>query len=59
MTERRDGVKRAYQKPAIRKVELASDEVLGSGCKTSTTPVAPLDGNVGCVVSNCSSTNGS
>lgn len=44
--------KKAYEKPAIRTIELVADEVLASGCKTLTSIAAgsqPQCGhNVGC-----------
>jgi hypothetical protein len=44
--------KRPYEKPRLRTIELAAEEVLGVGCKT-TGETAPYGGPP-CSVSNCS-----
>ena len=33
--EKKEGQKRLYEKPSLRTIELASEEVLGVGCKLS------------------------
>ena len=43
--------RRTYGKPKLRVVELATKEVLGLGCKTSTR--GPDTGNPTCSLSNC------
>lgn len=40
--------KLAYEKPRLRTIELAAEEVLGLGCKTDSGDTAGLGGN-GCV----------
>jgi hypothetical protein len=45
-----DQEKQAYERPRLRTIELAADEVLAIGCKTATTP-APLGPN--CPATNC------
>ena len=55
-----DKEKKEYSRPAARKVELSSDEVLGSGCKATDTTAAPVQGGSGgCIANNCSSIEGS
>lgn len=53
-TERR---KKPYEKPRLRTIRLAADEVLAVGCKTS--PVATGFGGNLCTSGFCSSTTGS
>lgn len=50
--------KPAYEKPQLRVVELAAEEVLAVGCKTSLTDSSGVAGN-GCTSGICSSTLGS
>ena len=44
---------KAYQKPEIRVVELAADEVLSVGCKTTTSPGTGLPA-ANCILARCS-----
>jgi hypothetical protein len=46
-----DQEKEAYERPRLRTIELAADEVLAIGCKTATSPGAPLIPN--CPASGC------
>ena len=46
-----------YQKPEIKVVKLAADEVLSVGCKTTTSPGTGLPA-ANCILANCSG-NGS
>ncbi len=48
-------VKRAYTAPQLRVIELATDEVLGSGCKTVSDAVPTGL----CGTSSCGNTTGS
>jgi hypothetical protein len=36
------GKRKAYRKPALRRVNLVADEVLALGCKTDTGPTGPI-----------------
>lgn len=50
--------KLTYEKPRLRVIELAAEEVLAVGCKTSLTDPSGVAGN-GCTSGICSSTTGS
>ena len=43
--------KRAYQKPRLRTIKLAADEVLAKGCKMATPSAGFL--NTGCLAGGC------
>ena len=43
--------KRAYEKPRVRSIKLAADEVLAKGCKMSTPSAGFL--NTGCLAGGC------
>ena len=60
MSERnRKNKKKIYQKPELKIIDLAADEVLGVGCKTSSTAAAEFStSTMGCLVAGCS-VNGS
>ena len=46
--------KKPYTKPLLERVKLSLDEtVLGQGCKTDQTPVAPIQLGTGCEISGC------
>lgn len=49
--------KKRYEKPRVRAIRLAADEVLSTGCKTS--PVTVGFGSNLCTSGFCSSTTGS
>ncbi len=54
MTSKQDREKtglsrREYDKPRLRTIELAADEVLAIGCKTSTSP-GPKPGGATCTI---------
>jgi hypothetical protein len=55
MNEEREGKKgkRQYEKPALRAIELAAEEVLAVGCKTISSGSAP-GGGPPCMIRNCS-----
>jgi hypothetical protein len=58
MSENKDkSSKRPYEKPQLRVINLAAEEVLSTGCKTA--PAAPGVSGSGCVISFCSSSAGS
>jgi hypothetical protein len=44
--------KKAYEKPQIRIIELAADEILAAGCKTNSASPA-VGGGVTCAVRGC------
>ncbi len=44
--------KQAYEKPRLRMIELAAEEVLAIGCKTFSGDPSGVNGS-GCVVSTC------
>jgi len=47
-------VRKPYIKPQLERVKLSLDEtVLGQGCKTPTSPLAPIGGQTGCAISSC------
>jgi hypothetical protein len=50
--------KRDYEKPRLRIIELAAEEVLAAGCKTVTGPPAPAN-PVACHISTLCATQGS
>jgi hypothetical protein len=50
--------KQVYEKPGIRTIELAAEEVLGIGCKTAYSDPKGVAGN-GCLTGTCSSSKGS
>ena len=43
--------RRPYQRPRLRRIKLAADEVMAKGCKIATPTAARLGG--GCFASNC------
>ncbi len=43
--------RRPYQRPRLRRIRLAADEVMAKGCKIATPTAARLGG--GCFASNC------
>jgi hypothetical protein len=45
--------KEPYEKPRLRKIELAAEEVLAVGCKTSQTGFAPGSNVPPCMAQNC------
>lgn len=45
--------KKKYQKPELKIIELAAEEVLAIGCKTPTTVPAGIGGGPGCLAQNC------
>jgi hypothetical protein len=50
--------KQVYEKPKIRVIELAAEEVLAVGCKTAYSDPKGVAGN-GCLTGVCSSRTGS
>lgn len=53
MDEKRDVIQKLpYEKPALRTIDLASDEVLAGGCKTQT-GTGDKNGNHYCVADGC------
>jgi hypothetical protein len=44
--------KKIYQKPEIKVIDLAAEEVLAVGCKTATRPGTGLS-HITCVISPC------
>lgn len=51
----REKEKKPYEKPEIRAIDLAADEVLAVGCKTPTTfPVSGGGPAPGCLTNTCS-----
>lgn len=50
--ERRTGGKQPYEKPVLRTIELAAEEVLAYGCKLGTSMKAGF-GRPACVVRPC------
>lgn len=50
--------KQVYEKPKIRSIELAAEEVLGIGCKSSYSDPKGVAGN-GCLTGVCSRSTGS
>lgn len=51
MVSDRDRQYREYEKPRLRVIELAAQEVLGAGCKLEFSGVAPLAAP--CEANNC------
>ena len=49
--------KQAYEKPRLRMIELAAEEVLATGCKVYEFDPSGVGGGM-CVVSACSSVEG-
>lgn len=45
--------KRVYEKPLLRVIDLAADEVLGTGCKTGPPPSPTGIGGLGCFSDAC------
>jgi len=43
MNSEKEQTKRPYEKPLLREIELAGDEVLSTGCKNGSTP--PYEGS--------------
>jgi len=58
MDEKKEELKREYEKPRLRIIELAAEEVMGIGCKTNPTDTNGVGGS-GCAVPSCSLTPGS
>ena len=54
MDTRMQPSKRAYEKPKLRTIDLAAEEVLATGCKLTTGGAAPLS-VINCVNNNCAS----
>ncbi len=48
--------KKKYQKPEIKTIDLAAEEVLAIGCKTPTTVPAGSSSGPGCLAQSCSQT---
>lgn len=55
--ENNTGSRREYEKPALRIIELAAEEVLGVGCKTTPVDAGGVAGN-GCISGICAFTTG-
>lgn len=51
-------IKKSYEKPGLRVIELAAEEVLSAGCKTGLADPTGIAGN-GCLSGTCQSTPGS
>jgi hypothetical protein len=49
----KENKKRAYEKPRLRMIELAAEEVLAVGCKTDANPTSGTSG-LGCIMTFCS-----
>ncbi len=47
-----------YEKPAMRSISLVADQVLGVGCKSSTSTPPAVNNAIGCLTTLCSQ-NGS
>ena len=58
LNNKKEKNKQVYEKPKLRVIELAAEEVLAVGCKTSFTDPSGVAGN-GCTTGICSSTTGS
>ena len=54
----KDTQKQPYEKPRLRKIQLAAEEVLSSGCKTAPGAFGAFIGN-GCTNPVCSMATGS
>jgi hypothetical protein len=52
MSSQNGNVKIPYEKPAIKTIELAAEEVLGVGCKTGPSPSGVPEPSI-CAVSTC------
>lgn len=50
----KDKDKQSYEKPRIRTIELAAEEVLGIGCKSSAGTANPMN-PIGCIAVPCAS----
>ena len=50
--------KPSYEKPRLRTIELAAEEVLGTGCKTMAAPMSGV-GTSDCLSGSCVSSFGS
>ncbi len=57
-TEKEKSGKKIYMKPRLRMIELAAEEVLSVGCKTSFSDPKGVAGN-GCLTGICSNLPGS
>ena len=49
-----ENTKQSYEKPRLRIIELAAEEVLGVGCKTRPDDTTGSNGAAGCVAGPCS-----
>jgi hypothetical protein len=58
MVEKKEELKREYEKPRLRIIELAAEEVMGIGCKRDPTDTSGV-ANQGCAIPACSTTPGS
>ncbi len=56
--EKKEKEKKAYEKPELRTIELAAEEVLSVGCKTGVQDPKGVAGN-GCLSGTCQSITGS
>lgn len=56
--KKEDAVRQPYEKPELRLIELAAEEVLAIGCKSSFGDPSGVAGN-GCTTGICSSVTGS
>lgn len=57
-SEKKDEIKKEYEKPRLRSIELTAEEVLGVGCKTRFTDPAGAVGQ-GCLSGGCQQSLGS
>ncbi len=46
--------RKTYEKPRLRTIELAAEEVLAVGCKTISSGIAPGAVSPPCMIRNCS-----
>ena len=54
VTSKENRERKPYVKPQLERVKLSLDEtVLGQGCKSDVSLVAPIGGNTGCAISGC------
>lgn len=58
MDEKKGNLKKKYEKPRLRTIELAAEEVMALGCKTNPGDVNGA-GGLGCANASCSLTPGS
>ena len=58
LREKKEKEKKIYEKPELRIIELAAEEVLSVGCKTKFEDPRGVAGN-GCLTGVCSSSTGS